>query len=93
LFSSLDPEERDAVARWSDVIHYPEDAIVFSPGDSAGSFHIVAHGEVIIQKQEDESRVRDMARFVAGDAFGEMDVLRNSTRSARALAQIGRAHV
>jgi len=88
LFSSLDGEERDAVARWSDCLHFPEDAIIFSPGDAAGSFHIVAHGEVIIQKQEDETRVRDMARFVAGDAFGEMDVLRNATRSARALAPV-----
>ncbi len=88
LFSSLDSEERDAVSRWSDFIHFPEDAVIFAPGDSAGSFHIVAHGEVIIQKQEDESRVRDMARFVAGDAFGEMDVLRNAARSARAVAPV-----
>lgn len=88
LFSSLDTEEREAVARWSDVRHFPGDAVIFSPGDAAGSFYIVAHGEAIIQKIEDEGRAQDMARFVAGDAFGEMDVLRNSKRSARALAPV-----
>ncbi|MFW5693696.1 MAG: GGDEF domain-containing protein [Alkalispirochaeta sp.] len=88
LFSTLDREERSAVARWSAFQHFPGDEIVFSPDDSAGAFYIVARGEVIIQKREDESRVRDMARFVPGDAFGEMDVLRNSPRSARALAPV-----
>lgn len=86
LFSSLDTEERDAVARWSDFRHYPADAVIFSPGDSAGSFFIVARGEAIIQNVEQEGRAHDVARFVAGDAFGEMDVLRNTQRSVRALA-------
>lgn len=88
LFSSLDAEEREAVARWADFQHFPTDAVIFSPGDDAGSFHIVARGEAIIQSVEDEGRAHDVARFVAGDAFGEMDVLRNSKRSVRALAPV-----
>lgn len=88
LFSSLDAEERDAVARWSDFQHVPTDGVIFSPGDMAGAFYIVARGEAIIQHVEEEGRAHDVARFVAGDAFGEMDVLRNAERSVRALAPV-----
>jgi diguanylate cyclase (GGDEF)-like protein len=88
LFCSLDAEERDVVARWSDFRHFPTESVIFAPGDEAGSFYIVAHGEAIIQNVDDQGRAQDVARFITGDAFGEMDVLRNSRRTARALTPV-----
>lgn len=86
IFAELSAEERAAVERHSAYHRFHEGQIVFSEGDEAHSFFVIRSGEVLIRQQEDETRIRDVARFIAGESFGELDVLRASRRSATAVA-------
>jgi diguanylate cyclase (GGDEF)-like protein len=86
IFAELSAQERSAVERYSSYMTFEEDEQVFREGEPAVNFYVIESGEILIQQQEDESRSRDVARFIAGESFGELDVLRGSTRSATAVA-------
>ncbi len=88
IFRELDPEEQHALAEYAEVQLMHADQEIFREGDPAEMFHIVADGDVLIRRREDETRSRDVARFIAGESFGEMDVLRRSPRSADAVAAV-----
>lgn len=86
LFGGLQASDRETISRYSTIRSIPAGENLFDEGDEANRFFILADGEVIIRKQEDEVRLRDIARFISGETLGEIDVLRGSTRSARATA-------
>ncbi len=86
IFAELSAEERSAVETHSTYMTFGEDEKVFQEGDAADNFYVIESGEILIRQQEDESRSRDVARFIAGESFGELDVLRGSVRSATAVA-------
>lgn len=86
IFAELSAEERSAVERHSTYLTVKADQSIFTEGDRGSNFYVIERGEVLIRQQEDESRSRDVARFIAGESFGELDVLRGSDRSATAVA-------
>lgn len=86
IFAGLDETERQELARHSGVITAAEGEILFADGDPADRFLVIVSGEVLIQRREDESRTRDVAQFIAGESFGEIDVLRSGQRSVTAVA-------
>jgi diguanylate cyclase (GGDEF)-like protein len=86
IFAELSAEERSAVEKHSTYITFEEAERVFQEGDAADNFYVIESGEILIRQQEDETRSRDVARFIAGESFGELDVLRGSVRSATAVA-------
>ncbi len=86
IFAELSAEERSAVERHSIYLTFQEEQPVFRENDRASNFYVIERGEVLIRQKEDETRSRDVARFIAGESFGELDVLRGSGRSATAVA-------
>ena len=58
---------------------------IFEEGDSGDAFFIVQAGEVELDRASTVGR-RSVARFGAGDFFGEMSVVLGEPRSARAVA-------
>jgi diguanylate cyclase (GGDEF)-like protein len=88
LFGGLQASDRETISRYSTIRSISAGKNLFDEGDEAARFFILAQGEVIIRKQEDEVRLRDIARFISGETLGEIDVLRGSPRSARATATV-----
>lgn len=62
----------------------PKGHIVFEQGDEADGLYLLERGEVVAQIAEGE-KFRDMTTFKGRDYFGEMALLSDDPRSARAL--------
>ena len=88
LFANLDEAGQHELARYSGEISATEGDTLFADGDPADRFFVIISGEVLIQRREDESRSRDVAQFIAGESFGEIDVLRSGQRSVTAVATV-----
>ena len=86
LFANLDEAGRRELVRCSGEISAAEGDVLFADGDPADRLFVIISGEVLIQRREDEARTRDVAQFIAGESFGEIDVLRNGERSVTAVA-------
>lgn len=88
IFSSYHNDELKIIAEYSEYCNYRKDEIIFkaeSPGDA---LYIVESGEIVINKKADNGRNIDIARFLSGDCFGELDMLTGSSRNASARAEI-----
>ena len=83
LFSAFSPDELDSVAGKSEFVAYDDGAPVFSPGDVGDRLYLVASGSVEVLSSEDGSA---LAKFVAGDSFGELELLTRTKRNALARA-------
>jgi len=86
LFSDLTEEELAIVRELSEFRDFDEGETLFVPDDEGRALYIVAFGEVIITRTDGEDAGREIARFVSGDSFGELDLLLKSRRTATARA-------
>jgi diguanylate cyclase (GGDEF)-like protein len=86
LFSTFQADELDIIARNSAWLTLEDGAAVFRAGNPGEALYIIDRGEVVISRQDSEGRPFDIARFLAGDCFGELDMLTGSARTASARA-------
>lgn len=86
LFSPLGRKSLSRIARFSSVYSFPRGRGIFSTGDAGGALFIIESGEVSISRLSEDLRSQEIARFIAGDSFGEMDLLTGSVRNAEARA-------
>jgi diguanylate cyclase (GGDEF)-like protein len=86
IFSRLKDEELRVVARYSAYRDFPRGNTIFEDGSLGREIFIIKSGEVFITKRQDGTE-RYVARFIAGECFGELDMLQNSPRTARAAAE------
>ncbi|MDA3938736.1 MAG: GGDEF domain-containing protein [Spirochaetia bacterium] len=86
LFSSLLGHEIELIVRNSEFHNYKINDPVFSKGDPGNSLYIVESGEVVVQKEDDNNNMTDIARFLPGDCFGELDLFTETPRIASAFA-------
>ncbi len=85
-FSSLSSRDLDLLLP---IIHhrvYAGNEYVFYQGDPGIGLYIILDGEVIIERQIDKDHKYMLARFIAGDFFGELALLDDESRSASAIA-------
>ncbi len=92
LFTSCGSNEIEEVARFSGFTCYGDGDTVFQAGDSSDRLFIVHSGEVVIRKDDDEGHAVEIARFLPGDVFGDLDMFLGSPRNASAYAD-GRANL
>ncbi len=88
IFSSLLAPEIEVIARSSDFYDFKTDAPVFLQGESGNALYIVESGEVVVQKEDESARKTDIARFVQGNCFGELDLFTETSRIASAFASV-----
>lgn len=88
IFSSHNDDELKIIAEYSEYCNYRKDEIIFKAGSPGDALHIVESGQVVINKKGNNGRDIDIARFLSGDCFGELDMLTSSTRNASARAEI-----
>ncbi|HUV08964.1 MAG TPA: cyclic nucleotide-binding domain-containing protein, partial [Spirochaetia bacterium] len=86
LFSTLQDHELEVVAKYSEYHSYKKGAIIFKEGTSNEELFIIKKGEVVIKKGQ-EGTVTDLARFIEGECFGELDLLDDTPRNASAVAE------
>jgi diguanylate cyclase (GGDEF)-like protein len=86
LFSTLQEHEIDVVSRYSDYYSFGKGDVIFEQGSSADELHIIKKGEVVITRTF-EGRSTDLARFLKGECFGELDLLDDTPRTVSAIAE------
>jgi len=88
LFSRLDSAELEVLAKYSDIINLADNEIIFEERSKGESLFIIKTGGVrIIKKTEDGSEL-DIAEFIKGELFGELDLFEEAPRSAAAIAEL-----
>jgi CRP-like cAMP-binding protein len=80
-FSSLDERSLMTIVGESMNLFWRSGSSIFEPGTPGDALYIVLSGEVLILAGTEE-----VARLVAGDSFGEMSLLLNTTHTRRAQA-------
>jgi diguanylate cyclase (GGDEF)-like protein len=83
LFSSFSRDELDFLAEKSEALDLGDGEVVFEAGSPGDRLYIVASGSVVVLSPEDGSA---LAELVAGDSFGELELLTGAERNARARA-------
>jgi CRP-like cAMP-binding protein len=86
LFQKLKDEELSLVALYSSFSEFKDGETVFAAGTDGESLFVVKKGLVRIVA-ENEGELRDIARFIEGELFGELDLFEDTPRSAAALAE------
>jgi len=71
LFSSLHERDISRIARLSITKRYTKGERIFSEGEAADGFYIVAHGKVKIAKMSVEGKEHILGMFSKGAPFGE----------------------
>ena len=89
LFSSSSDEDLAVIDSHSGFLEFSDNELVFSPGDDSARLYIVEDGEVVIRKDDDEGQPVDIARFLSGDTFGELDMFTGELRNASAAVSGG----
>jgi diguanylate cyclase (GGDEF)-like protein len=87
LFSKFSPEELATVARHSGYRTFAAGDAVFQEGSHREELYVISEGTIAIRRQEEGAGQKEIARFVAGEVFGEMDLLDTTPRNASAVAE------
>jgi diguanylate cyclase len=83
LFSTFSRDELDFLAEKSEFLERGDGETVFDAGSPGDRLYLVASGSVVVLSPEDGSA---LAELVAGDSFGELELLTGALRNARARA-------
>ncbi len=86
LFSRLDSEELEVLARYSDFVRFRDNTVIFEEGSKGESLYVVKKGGVRITKKTEDGNDLDIAEFIEGELFGELDLFEEAPRSASAIA-------
>ena len=86
LFSQLREAELRTISRYSGYRTFAEGEMIFPEGSHREELYLIKNGKVVIRRGGN-GEGQDIARFVAGEVFGEMDLLDSAPRSASAFAE------
>jgi diguanylate cyclase len=87
LFSKLQKADLAVLSRSSGWAEHAAGQVIFRAGSEADELFLIDTGNVVIRKPAETGAEQDIARFVAGEAFGELDLLDTVPRSASAIAE------
>jgi diguanylate cyclase len=87
LFSQLEPDELALIARFSGYRTYAPGEVIFRQGTHREELYLIKEGGVAIRRRGQDEDEQEIARFVDGEVFGEMDLLDSAPRSASAVAE------
>jgi CRP/FNR family transcriptional regulator len=84
LFADLPAAQLDKLAKLVTEKSFPKYQVLFEEGDAGDLLYVIKSGLVKISKEASDGRVKTLALFKSGDFFGEMSVLSDEGRSAKA---------
>jgi len=87
LFEDLTQESYELIANDITLQYYPANLNLFSKGDPGEAMYIIKKGSVKIYQgdQKDPDEQKEIAILEAGDFFGEMALVSETTRNANAI--------
>ncbi len=86
IFTALADKEFSMVAQNSEFCSYRKGDIIFREGSYGDGLYVIREGEILITKQRADDVTMNIAQFIPGESFGEMDLLENREMSATAQA-------
>ncbi len=86
IFTTLEDNELGVVAQNSEFYSYRKGDVIFREGSYSDGLYVIREGEVLITKQRADDVTMNIAQFIPGESFGEMDLLENRVMSATAKA-------
>src|SRR6056297_3916819 len=84
IFEDLEDDEMTVIAGYSDYYEFADGEHIFERGSQAQELCVIDHGAVVIRRDDGDGV--DIARFISGESFGELDLMGGSTRTAAAVA-------
>ncbi|MBN1799202.1 MAG: GGDEF domain-containing protein [Spirochaetales bacterium] len=87
IFSKLQQQELKIVAKHSEFKTYPDNEVIFKSGSLGNALYIIKQGEVRIISRSGNNEEREIAHFIKGECFGEIDFFENAPRTADAVAE------
>ena len=87
LFSQLSQQDMSVLAEHASFHDFDPGEYIFRAGTAERELFVIERGEVRIVKRGEDGREIDLARFVAGESFGEQDFLSEAVRSASAVSE------
>ncbi|MEA1910660.1 MAG: GGDEF domain-containing protein [Spirochaetota bacterium] len=88
IFSSLSDPEIEIIAGSSVFHDYKTNDPIFLQGEKGNALYIVESGEIVVRKEDQSHKKTDLARFVQGNCFGELDMFTGILRTASAFASM-----
>jgi CRP/FNR family transcriptional regulator, cyclic AMP receptor protein len=85
LFASLTEAKLEDLTRFMAVERVPAGTVVLEEGSTGDTMYLVAEGVVRIEKRVEAGGFKELALLSAGDLFGEMALIEETVRSARAV--------
>jgi diguanylate cyclase (GGDEF)-like protein len=86
LFESWDEKSLEEAAEFCSSEYFPQGSVVFEDGEDGDAFFIVKNGEIAVTKAANAGRKQEIAHYITGDFFGELDMLTHTQRNAEARA-------
>ena len=86
LFQPLSARDLGILADHADSCEFADGEEVFATGSTERELFVIESGEVRIVKKGGDGHEIDLARFVAGESFGEQDFMSDSPRTASAVS-------
>jgi diguanylate cyclase (GGDEF)-like protein len=86
FFSNLGDKELNAIAGLSRYYKFRKDEPIYGKGSHREEIFIIKKGEILISREETDGSQLDLARFVAGENFGEIELLDREPRKNNATA-------
>lgn len=86
LFTDLEPDELEMLARVVSAHRFPANTVIFSAHEAGQTLFIITAGRVKVSAKSYEGREVILAILKAGDFFGEMSLLDGQPRSATVMA-------
>jgi diguanylate cyclase (GGDEF)-like protein len=87
LFAQLSETECSLLAEHADYVDFDDGDYVFRAGGVDREVFVIASGEVRIVREGGDGHEIDLARFVAGESFGEQDFMNDDPRTASARSE------
>jgi diguanylate cyclase (GGDEF)-like protein len=86
LFVPCGEEFLREIGEFCSLRRFPQGGYIFRAGDPGNALFIVKSGGITVNRREEEGGVRQIALYVSGDSFGEMDMMMETPRNAEARA-------
>lgn len=84
LFQLLDPDARSALAQMMEQAKFPAGATIFQEGEPGDRMYVVCSGRVELATTDKLGQKLVLTTAARGDLFGEMSLLDQGARNARA---------
>ncbi|OHD63014.1 MAG: hypothetical protein A2176_09305 [Spirochaetes bacterium RBG_13_51_14] len=87
FFAALREQGLIVVAQNSEFYTFSKGEAIFSEGGCGDRLYTIREGEVLITKKREDGETVNLAQFIRGESFGEMDLLENRALTASATAE------